>query len=369
MAAGFWSEIADFAESTNIPSREVLETGHEHKLNDLLARFKLTACIPMTLVSLGTTSTQQHPALRPRDFISLLDHEGKLDLLFCGHTGVDYKDFWDLWRLVEDDHPIFKVHRRNLSSCVPIWVFADVGTSQKKKALMVLQFQPILGRGSKRAEDINMSGVSVTTRFLYSVLSGKVYAGKKKQQEPLHNLVSCFAKDIGNCFHQEIPVQSASWTEKIFLICLGLKRDLAALVKLGKLQRNYMRDTMSGKGAGICHLCRGGQENFSYHETDFNIMTEMRRDAPLPWTQQPSLLNSIPHSPSRKAAFFKLDLFHILLKGVFGDIAANAIAPQKPIGSLFEIGLIVLCGLVMSSVNLCLRSTYFWAYRRYLATT
>ncbi|CAE7264945.1 unnamed protein product [Symbiodinium pilosum] len=170
-----------------------------------------------------------------------------------------------------------------------------------------------------------MSGVSVTTRFLYSVLSGKVYAGKKKQQEPLHNLVSCFAKDIGNCFHQEIPVQSASWTEKIFLICLGLKRDLAALVKLGKLQRNYMRDTMSGKGAGICHLCRGGQENFSYHETDFNIMTEMRRDAPLPWTQQPSLLNSIPHSPSRKAAFFKLDLFHILLKGVFGDIAANAI--------------------------------------------
>ena len=376
MAAGFWSEIADFAESTNIPSREFLkeatrlkETGHEHKLNDLLARFKLTACIPMTLVSLGTMSTQQHPVLRPRDFISLLDHEGKLDLLFCGHTGVDYKDFWDLWRLVEDDHPIFKVHKRNLSSCIPIWVFADEGTSQKKKALMVLQFQPILGRGSKRAEDINMSGVSVTTRFLYSVLSGKVYAGKKNQQEPLHNLVSCFAKDIGNCFHQEIPVQSASWTEKIFLICLGLKGDLAALVKLGKLQRNYMRDTMSGKGAGICHLCRGGQENFSYHETDFNIMTEMRRDVPLPWTQQPSLLNSIPHSPSRKAAFFKLDLFHILLKGVFGDIAANAIAPQKPIGSLFEIGLIVLCGLVMSSVNLCLWSTYFWAYRRYLATT
>ena len=211
MAAGFWSEIAHFAESTNIPSREFLkeatrlkETGHEHKLNDLLARFNLTARIPMTSVSLGTTATQQHPVLRPRDFISLLAHEGKLDLLFCGHTGVDYKEFWDLWRLVEDDHPIFKVHKRNLSLCIPIWIFADEGTSQKKKALMVLQFQPILGRGSKRAEDVNMSGVSVTTRFLYSVLSGKVYAGKKNHQEPLHKLVSFFAKDIGNCFHEEI---------------------------------------------------------------------------------------------------------------------------------------------------------------------
>ena len=196
IAAGFWSEIVSFSESTNIPSREFLkevvclkETKHEHKLHDLLTRFNLTAKIPISVVNLGTKLTEAHPVLKPRDFISTLSGEDKLNLLFCGHTGVDYADFWGLWRLLEPDHPVFSAHKRRLSSCIPIWIFADEGTSQKKKAIMILEFQPILGHGSKRAEDINMSGVSTTTRFLYSVLSGKVYAGKKNKQEPLHKLV------------------------------------------------------------------------------------------------------------------------------------------------------------------------------------
>ncbi|CAE7290794.1 unnamed protein product, partial [Symbiodinium pilosum] len=283
IAAGFWEEISGFADTENIPSRDFLkeaarlkETKHEHKLHGLLEKFNLTARIPKTTVSLGTKSTLDHPVLRPKDFISTLSTEGKLDLLFCGHTGVDYVDFWNLWRLVQSDHPIFRTHKTRLSSCIPIWMFADEGTSQKKKALMVLEYQPILGHGSKRADDVNMSGVSITTRFLYSVLSGKIYAGKKKHQEPLHNLVKQFAQDIGNSYHEPIPVHGISWTNGVFLICLGLKGDLAALVKLGQLERNFMRDTASGCGKGICHLCRAGQENFSFHDTNFDAMTNMR---------------------------------------------------------------------------------------------
>ena len=342
IAAGFWEEISGFADTENIPSRDFLkeaarlkETKHEHKLHGLLEKFNLTARIPKTTVSLGTKSTLDHPVLRPKDFISTLSTEGKLDLLFCGHTGVDYVDFWNLWRLVQSDHPIFRTHKTRLSSCIPIWMFADEGTSQKKKALMVLEYQPILGHGSKRADDVNMSGVSITTRFLYSVLSGKIYAGKKKHQEPLHNLVKQFAQDIGNSYHEPIPVHGISWTNGVFLICLGLKGDLAALVKLGQLERNFMRDTASGCGKGICHLCRAGQENFSFHDTNFDAMTNMRRDVPLPWTHEPSLISLIPCSPSRKPDFFKLDIFHILLKGVFGDIAANAIVAHAAIAKGF----------------------------------
>ena len=108
-----------------------------------------------------------------------------------------------------------------------------------------------------------------------------------------------------------------------------MKGDLAALVKLAHLERNYMRDTVSGAGAGICHLCCAGQANHSYHQTDFDSIAKMRRGAPLPWKDEPSLLTYIPHSPSHKANFFKLDMFHILLKGVFGDLAANAVVVQK----------------------------------------
>ena len=323
-------------ETTCIPSREFLketarlkETKHEHKLYDVFEKYNLIAKIPMSFVDLGTKATKDHPVLMPKDFVSFLSEQNKLDLLFCGHTGVDYMDFWAHYRLVEADHPVFRFHKRRLSSCIPIWIFADEGTSQKKKALLIMEFQPILGHGSRRAEDVNMSGISVTTRFLYSVLSGKVYAGKKKRQEPLHNLVNFLAQHIGNSFHEPIAVRGVSWTENIYLVCLGLKGDLAALVKLAQLDRNYMRDTISGNGAGICHLCCAGQANHSYHETTFESLAKMRRGAPLPWKNEPSLLIHIPHSPSRKASFFKLDMFHILLKGVFGDIAANAIVVQK----------------------------------------
>ena len=184
MAAGFWEEIANLPLSTEIPSRSFLmeatrlkETKHENNLPELFKKYHLRANIPLTMLDIGGKS---HPVLKPSDFISTLSVEGKLDLLFCNHTGVDYQDFWAQWRLLQGDHPVFSTHGRRLHTCVPVWVYADEGTSQKKKAIMILQFQPVLGWGSKRASDVNTLGVSTTNRFLYSVMSGRVYAGKKR---------------------------------------------------------------------------------------------------------------------------------------------------------------------------------------------
>ena len=333
MAAGFWEELSMLGDATEMPSYSFLreatrlqETKHQNALMDLLKKYKLTANIPMTMLDIGKA---KHPVLKPSDFISALSQERKLELLLCNHTGIDYQDFWHHWRLLQSDHPVFVHHSRRLRSCIPIWLFADEGTSIKKKAILILQYQPILGWGSKRADDVNMRGVSTTTRFLFSVMSGKVYAGKKKKQEPLHDLVTAFATEIGSCFDTPIDVQGVPWTKKLYLVCLGLKGDLAALVKLGKLTRNYMRDTATGIGPGICHLCKAGQEGCGWDETDFLPMQRMKTNVPTPWHQEPSLISLIPVSPSKKAEFFRLDVFHILLKGVFGDICANAIVSCK----------------------------------------
>ena len=54
---------------------------------------------------------------------------------------------------------------------------------------------------------LNYVGASVTTRFLYSVMAGRLYnsklAAKKKR---LKTLVSCFARDVGSCF--DTPIQA-----------------------------------------------------------------------------------------------------------------------------------------------------------------
>ena len=170
------------------------ETKHENNLPELFKKYHLRANIPLTMLDIGGKS---HPVLKPSDFISTLSVEGKLDLLFCNHTGVDYQDFWAQWRLLQGDHPVFSTHGRRLHTCVPVWVYADEGTSQKKKAIMILQFQPVLGWGSKRASDVNMLGVSTTNRFLYSVMSGRVYAGKKKETTTIARPGYCFCQTHG----------------------------------------------------------------------------------------------------------------------------------------------------------------------------
>ena len=152
---------------------------------------------------------------------------------------------------------------------------------------------------------------------------------EKKKQQPLHDLVTAFAKHMGACFGTPIPVHGVPWTKKVSLVCLGMKGDLVALVKLGSLERNFMRDTATGSGPGICHLCKAGQEGHGWHEIDLDLMKRMKENVPLPWTREPSLITHIPTSPSKKAQFFRLDVFHILLKGVFADVAANAIVSWK----------------------------------------
>ena len=303
-------------------------TRHENHLNSLFEKYDLTIKIPMCFVDLGLEST--HPTFRPADTISSLVSYGKLDLLLRGHTGSDYADFWAMYRLGHENHPVYTVHRNNLASCLPVFLFGDEGTSQKRKALMILEWQPLLGSGSARGEGLNMLGVSTTNRFLYSVLMAKEYSGKKRSNKPLHNLVDFLAEEFHAGFYDGVAVSNVSWTKKLFLICLGLKGDLQGIVKLGQLSRNFMRDSVKSNSAGICHLCNAGRGGTPWHEHDFGIMAEMKKDVPNPWTNEASLTRRIPQIPSRKPEFYKLDLFHTLHKGFFGDIAANSIAPGMP---------------------------------------
>ena len=107
------------------------QTKHEHSLNDIFQKYDLTITMTTTYVDVGTE--QPHPVLTPKDFVTMLSSEGKLDLLLCQHTGDDYLEFWEQWRLLQPDHPIFSVHRNELHSCIPMWCFADEGTSQKRR--------------------------------------------------------------------------------------------------------------------------------------------------------------------------------------------------------------------------------------------
>ena len=334
LASAIWQEVKDVPDASSLPSADLIrkatslaETGHENRLGDVFEECGLSANIPLSYIDVGCK--QQHPIFKIRDFLHVLSHAGKTELLFHGHTESNYRDFWELWRLVQPQHPIFRHHGRagNLGCCVPVLAYADEGTSQKRRGLMVVQYQPILASGSTRAEEINMTGNSLLNRFLYAVMTARTYSGKLLKNKPLLSLIESFAKELGSLFHEPVQVQWGKRSRNIYLICLGLKGDLAALVKLGQLDRSFMRETPSKPdGAGICHLCRGGQANCPWHNVSYSNMSAMRKGRAPPWKQEPSLVAHIPQSAEHKAEFFRIDLFHCAHKGVWGDAAANTIA-------------------------------------------
>ena len=218
LAAAFWDEACEAGAESSLQSKRFLrdtarlsKTRHERELNAVFEKYDLTMKVPMHFVDLGLES--DHPTFRPADMVSSLDSSGKLDLLLRGHCAEDFQDCWALYRLGHGDHPVYSTHGNNLASCLPVLLFGDEGTSQKRKALMVLAWQPLMGSGSARAQDINMLGVSTTNRFLFSVLIAKEYSGKTRKNQPLHKLVDAWADEFRCCFYDGIPVKNVAWTK------------------------------------------------------------------------------------------------------------------------------------------------------------
>ena len=217
---------------------------------------------------------------------------------------------------------------------MPVAIHADEGTSVKKKALMVLQFQPLLGLGSRKNKagdgvpGINLLGNSLKTRFLFSVMLARVYGGKRGNR-PLMKLVHHLACQLRDSFYHGCDVGIDGVRQKIFLVTLGCKGDWPALAKLGNLVRHHGRVTSTAAfGKGICHLCAGGTEQHPHwHDTSFANMMAMRENVPAPWNTEPDLTKEIPMEISAKAKFFKVDIFHTCHKGLMADLGANIIEP------------------------------------------
>ena len=333
MVHGIWQEIQHLPGVQNISSARFLQaadrlaqTSHENRLGTAMEDFGLSANIPVSYVDV--TMTQPHPVLGVRSFVESLSSEKQIDRLFCGHDETDFADFWRRFQTVQPQHPVFTQHRKRLGRVIPIWAHADEGTSQKKRAIMILQWQPLLGYGTSRGgKGLNYVGASVTTRFLYSVMAGRLYnsklAAKKKR---LKTLVSCFARDVGSCFDTPIQAVEEGEVKQVFLCMLGLKGDWPALTKLGQLTRHHLRHTwVNMDGHGICHMCNGGRLGHEWHNVSYDNMVRMKENVPPPWARPPDLISLIPHSPAHEPDFFKVDIFHNLHKGLLADAAANAV--------------------------------------------
>ena len=292
----------------------------------MLREFGLEADIPISYRNIGLK--KPHPVLRLKDLVATLNKAGKLHHLFAGNNGKSLENFWAQYRLLHPGHDVFTRHSQHLSSCLPMMMHLDEGTTHKKKSLMILSAQIVCGQGSRRAPGHNFLGSTYLSRFLFSVLLGRTYARQKKV---LYDLLDAWATDLTECYQDGIRINDQDTIWPVILSCKG---DWPAVAKAGRLQRNFMRDApSSGSPPGICHLCRAGMLGYPWNSFEANAAW-LHADSPIPWTT-PSPLAKIPQDSSNPASFYAVDLFHVCHKGVVADYVASSIVARPKHASVF----------------------------------
>ena len=328
LAAAFAQELkdadAEVASSKFLCKLQRLsETGHEYRLTPVLQTHGLYAAVNISWLPIGLA--EDHPVLRVQDFLACLSKEDKVSEIFLqNRTFADFEEFWARYRHRHPHHPVYDHHQHRLRHCVPLYLHCDEGTGPKKKGLLIMQFQCIMGKGSRRAADLNLAGSTYVTRLLYTVLRQHHY---NRQKSVLYKLLQHWVNDWKDAFHDGICVSVAGKSHTIYPIVLGLKGDWPALIKMGRLNRHFGRDAPASQNPpGICHLCRAGRLGFPWHLNDINaawLLDPHAQDVE-PWNA-PSPLVEIPSDSG--ASFYMIDVFHTLHKGVFGDFAASALDP------------------------------------------
>ena len=307
-------------------------TGHAAASGAILASAGLAAEVKLSKVTLGT-DFKQH-VIKSADYVQALAAQNKL----CNLTGGQplretLLSFWDMYQRMAPGHPALKDGVEACEFSVPILLFGDEGRALKKQAAMVLGWEPVLGYGcmnqcedpeAHRGHMLSFSGSTYKTRVLHSILHKRSYG---KKQKHLIDLIGIWAAD-----HEEakdgVDANLQGKSVRIKLIPIGLKADWAAEVKLGQLNRSFYHDA-TPFGKGLCHVCMANTSECPQWTTN-EWQNTMGESFVPPWTVEPALVQKLCCGFSNdweKAAFFKMDLFHICHKGTMAELAGSGIVP------------------------------------------
>ena len=217
---------------------------------------------------------------------------------------------------------------------VPLYIHGDGGRTYRRDELMVIQFQGVLGFGSRKSHPtklgkpgINLQQHSFVTRFLIGVMPKGTY---KDTPETFEIFLERAMENLAWLYFQGIEVAGRT----LRFIVLGMKGDLPFLAKAGNLKRTFLHIRKRPAGptskalTGCCWLCGAGSEETPFE--DFGATPAWVATSGVnninPWDSLPRFFNHVPHIQNDKGQFFKLDLLHIYHLGVGRDFSGSSLA-------------------------------------------
>ncbi|CAE7941224.1 unnamed protein product [Symbiodinium sp. KB8] len=194
----------------------------------------------------------------------------EIDGAFGGKRLSSLALFWGRFQLLRPNHPVFELSESDRAYTVPIYLFADEGRGYKKTGIMILGYEPVLGFGCEAEDEktsrdelkMNFVGNTYMTRMLFSVLPKTSY---EKKDIRLHALVENLTMDLARCFESGLSVKVEGRDVLLRVVAIGLKGDWPALIKLGKLERHFTRESDPIGLRGFRMLCYGRESNLNLH--------------------------------------------------------------------------------------------------------
>ena len=131
--------------------------------------------VPISSVDIGKKET--FPILKPSDFLKTID-QTKSWTVICGKSDLQqaqsmFTTFWQRFAVLFPNHQVFDRSRQNdirLDRACPVYIHGDEGQYYKRSAIMIVQWQGVLGKGTTKNQvaehGVNSIGHTLRTRLL-----------------------------------------------------------------------------------------------------------------------------------------------------------------------------------------------------------
>ncbi|CAE7036774.1 unnamed protein product [Symbiodinium sp. CCMP2456] len=282
IASGFFEECsqADPDTADDLKSTVLLQdlhrasrTKHESSSSKSFAKTGLSC--PIDIQQLDVGNGKMHPVLPIKHFLKALADGNQLSRLWGSTNSGSYTEilprFWRRWKAHDPQHAVFSEHRGRMAQVLPLQLHADEGQTLKKTAIMIWNFQSILGFGLASSDDcesamaLNYTGSSYATRFLYTVCHKRFY---KKDKSYFDGIMQGLADELVDLFYNGVTVNLAGQQTTFYAALVGLKGDWPIQARIGNLTRHFCRKGVFQVSAtsGICHLCRAGEQGYNAND-------------------------------------------------------------------------------------------------------
>lgn len=203
----------------------------------LSKKLGLSLQIPIRTIPLESPDTD----IQHLEMLSLVDWASFLLktntwFILCGLLRPDphrerciWREFWRKWELIQPDHPVFAMARKNeidLGHTAAVLQHGDEGRGRRRQAFMVLSFFSVLGRGTNDANKkavkkhflkmkLNYKGHSFCTRMLSGVLPKSMY---QKDDGVFQTLLRASCEDARIMATQGVVNEAGT---RYWMVCLG----------------------------------------------------------------------------------------------------------------------------------------------------